>query len=230
MKKQFLILLLIASFQGFSQPAEQPLKKTIKLGVSFSPDYSSVTTKEDDGFPIFVKDHKEAKFGYTTGVNVSWGVNHWLALDAGLHFANKGYKSEWIDASNPQGELSEARWFDHFYYLDIPITAKFFITKKKFSMFASLGLSPSIFLDNKYYLEVKYVSGESKEHHTESQMDAKSVNLVMLAGIGVDYAVTNRLSVRIEPVYRRSLTAINGDPTKFYLWSAGANVGLYVGL
>ncbi|MDD3527255.1 MAG: hypothetical protein RBR47_11660 [Bacteroidales bacterium] len=153
-----------------------------------------------------------------------------MALDAGLHFANKGYKSEWIDASNPQGELSEARWFDHFYYLDIPITAKFFITKKKFSMFASLGLSPSIFLDNKYYLEVKYVSGESKEHHTESQMDAKSVNLVMLAGIGVDYAVTNRLSVRIEPVYRRSLTAINGDPTKFYLWSAGANVGLYVGL
>ncbi|NCA84018.1 MAG: hypothetical protein EOM83_00410 [Clostridia bacterium] len=110
------------------------------------------------------------------------------------------------------------------------VTAKFFITKQKLQLFASLGLSPSIFLDNKHIFEIKYDNGESKKQQTENPIDAKSVNLIMLAGIGADYVVTNRLSVRIEPVYRRSLTAINGDPMQLYPWSVGVNVGLFFSL
>ncbi len=228
-RKLLLVLLLCATWSVFSQPDEQKNNRRLSLGLSFSPDYSSAITKlNNPDFPNFVKDYIEPDFGYTAGVNLSYQVNGWLGLEAGLHFANKGYKSSWIPSTNIQGaQLGKARYFDHFYYLDIPLTAKFYILQKRLRLFATAGLSPSIYLDGNYYFEIKYVNGEEKTQNSESPLSARAINLVMLAGLGIGYNISNKISLRLEPIYRRSLTSINSNPMKFYLWSIGVNAGMY---
>ncbi len=182
----------------------------------------------DPDIPNFVKDIIEPDFGYTTGLNLNYQFNAWLGLEAGLHFANKGYKSSWIPSTNIQGaRLGEARYFDHFYYLDIPLSAKFYILQNRLRLFATAGLSPSIYLDYNYFDEFKYDNGEEETYKSESSMSANTINLVMLAGLGIDYRISDKISLHLEPIYRRSLMPINSDAMEYYLWSIGVNAGVY---
>jgi len=84
-----------------------------------------------------------------------------------------------------------------------------------------------IYLDYNYFVEIKYDNGEEKTQNSENALSARAINILMLAGLGVEYSIFDKISLHLEPIYRRSLTSINSDPMKFYLWSIGVNAGMY---
>jgi len=53
------------------------------------------------------------------------------------------------------------------------------------------------------------------------------INFAVVAGLGINYDLTSRLTFRVEPTYRRSITSIINAPIKGYLYSAGINTGIY---
>lgn len=218
MKNLFFILILFAASQSFSQTPESLKNQRLRIGFNFSPDYSSTILKSDNPYlQNLIEDLVEPKFGYTTGIAFSYIISQWLAFDAGLHFASKGYKSSWIQLTDQNGDfVGESRYVDKFYYVDIPLTALFYLSKNKFRLYATAGFSPSIFINNKYFLEVKHPNGEEETVNSDNPMTFRTVNLVMLAGLGMDYAMSDKISLRLEPIYRRSLTAINDSSMEYY--------------
>jgi hypothetical protein len=70
-------------------------------------------------------------------------------------------------------------------------------------------------------------SGNVQTHDLDNPEPPDKINLMMLAGFGLDYLISERLFIRVEPIYRRSLTKIRDASSDFYFWSLGANVGVY---
>jgi hypothetical protein len=95
--------------------------------------------------------------------------------------------------------------------------------------FVSGGLSTNLFLFQKTTSRLEYLDGNTMTNNSTSD-GLSRINLAVLAGFGINYELTNRLTFRIEPTYRRSLNSIINAPIKGYLYSLGMNTGLYLKL
>ena len=53
------------------------------------------------------------------------------------------------------------------------------------------------------------------------------ISIAVIIGAGIDYAINNKLNLRIEPMFRRAIIPLVDAPIKEYHYSLGANFGLY---
>ena len=101
------LLIFITTFISLSVLGQDknPTQK-ILIGFNFSPDYSSRTLKNNYGSPssdLVIKsrqDNEDAKFGYTTGLNVCFNFSQLLGFETGIQFSNKGFKTKSQDLTD----------------------------------------------------------------------------------------------------------------------------------
>ncbi len=90
MKQFFTLFFTFLSINIFAQKTKQSSK--ISIGYSFSPDYSFRTLKNGDGnnsTDIVIKsrnDNEKAKFGYTTGINVTFSFSEFFGFETGVQY------------------------------------------------------------------------------------------------------------------------------------------------
>ena len=225
MKKLILILLLLTSYPVLAQKTAGQKAPAIYFGLSFSPDYSNVIT--DKFYPPLTNRYDSIIapiFGYTTGANMNYQISRRLALDVGFHISHRGYQTDLV----PFLDMGHTRAHADFTYLDIHVKANYYLLNSSFSLYLTAGLIPSIFYKNSYYEELQGYSGNVQTRDLDNPEPPDKINLMMLAGFGLDYLVSERLFIRVKPIYRRSLTKIRDDDSSdFYFWSLGANVGVY---
>ena len=236
--KKLLTLLTIIPLTIFCQDTETTTKK-YSIGLTFSPDYCYRTLKPDASSKWIADDrnsHEIPKIGYTAGLNLAVNINKRFTFETGLLFSDKGeqtkqYSVVWVDVNgqvDPTMPVANT-FIYHYLYLDIPIKVNYYILTGRAKLFLTAGISPNIFLTQKTVSLLEYSDG-----HTTINTSSGSgytgfaiINLTFIAGLGFEYNFTKKVYLKIEPIYRRSITSIVNAPIKGYLYSSGLNIGLF---
>lgn len=233
--KKLLFLLLLLPLAGFSQePTDSLKKKKVEIGITFSPDIAYRTLKADADSKD-IKDFRDTletpKFGYTVGANIEFKLGKKLNLEAAVLYSDRGErtKPEAVTTGTVSQEPAKYSYIFHYHYLDIPVKADYFLVNKKLRFYVTAGVSADFYLGSAETILSNYNHGREKKSSSYDPNFSK-VNFGFLAGCGIRYPVGKRTDLLVEPVYRRSITAVNSAPIRSYLYSGGLTVGLYYNL
>ena len=91
-------------------------------------------------------------------------------------------------------------------YLEVPLVLKYKVLDKKFSVNVSGGLSPGILVNNRSYFEFE---GEKLQTGTTENIDPFIYNSVL--GIGLEYAISRKFFISMEPSFKYSLAPVNSN-------------------
>ena len=247
MKKAVLLLFITVPFLTQGQESEASKTSEIIIGVGFSPDYSYRDLKHDgtETMKTIValnNSVESAKFGYTAGIFIQFPLVDKLKLETGLYFADKGEQLIVDGSTLTFGDMIDPRYgfvyetaepietvtINHnYFYLDIPLELGYVIVDKKLKLSVTAGLALNTLVGYRQKSKTKYTDGSTKvssNNFTSANLNRFSLGFV--GAISLDYPLGGRLGLKLEPTYRRSITAINNDPIKQYLYSVGLSVGL----
>jgi hypothetical protein len=220
--------------------------KRLFLSANFSSDlcYRSINTNDTSSLiASIVKDrnaNEVIKFGFTTGLNISYFINDNFAIELGCQFSDKGYNRKWTDALLG-GHIDPRYGFDndttnvikkmkinyHIYYIDIPLTAKYFIGHKKIRLITGLGFTTNIYLNEINTGVLKYANGDKDRQSGSSYFDYKKIDLSPFASIGVTYKMSDKMMLAFEPTFRYGILKIIDTPITGNLWNCGLNLSYY---
>jgi hypothetical protein len=239
LKKTLLVILCLAPLALFCQLSGFSKAKKFAIGLVYSPDFCYRIATADASYRStrdFYNTVEIPKFGYTTGLNFLWQLNKKFSLEAGALYSDKGYQTKQEPLSNglyggnfvnqPDNAVSGSFVY-HIQFLDIPLKVNYYLLRTGVKLFLSGGLSTNIFLGEKDTYTVTYGDGHTTTRELTPYSTPSAINLSVVAGIGISFHISRQLLVRIEPVYRQSLTPLSYSPIKYYLYSAGLNTGLY---
>lgn len=237
--KQILLFLTLLPLVLFGQSADSSQIKRFAFGLNYSPDYSYRILVPEPQVKLIadLRDSTETpKYGFTTGLNLLFRINKRFTLETGFQYSNKGEMNDGnivliddIDATKPPLNAPRITAIFSYNYLDIPIKANYYLINKKFKLFLSGGISNNLFISSENKFLFKYPDGSILTTKGEGPK-LFPVNFTLLAGFGAEHQLNKRFSLRLEPIYRRSITSIIDAPIKGYLYSAGMNFGLYFSL
>jgi len=195
----------------------------------FSPDYSYRTLSSSDSLNNLYKDikdnHEKALYAYTSGINVSRKLFSIFAIETGLNYNKRGYV---FDSASTTGNYTINQSYIY-NYLQIPVRLKIFIPKGRYNFYITGGVSGMMLVDAlKSSTETKNgLPSVSQEKLTNAVVNRFNYN--MLFGVGLDYRITKRFYLKVEPTFSKTLDSIRKDKLSTYLYSGGVNLGfLYV--
>jgi hypothetical protein len=232
MKKIAIIILSLFSLTSYCQDKD----RKFAIGVCFSPDYCFRTYSADDSLKwvIDVMDSMEIpKFGYTTGLNFNYKISPRLDIDFGFKYSIKGYKTHWLKmiAAQPNDPLipDKILYVYNYIYFDFPLKLNYLLLDKNLKLFVSGGVSTNIFQKEIFITSKKYNDGSVKTDSVIDKSDYhQNVNFAALAGLVLDYNISDRLKLRLEPTFRYSINSVFDSPIKGYLYSIGLDFGIYI--
>lgn len=252
MKQLILITAMLISIAAFGQDTLNQKTtatgfKRFLFGVTLSPDYCYRTLKNNDGSSwssiiIDLRDEKEVpKFGYTAGLNICYNISKHTVIEAGVHYSNKGYALKNTDLTygliiDPRlgftypvnGTLpTEAQFIYNHRYLDLPLRAIFSFGENRMHFIASAGVTTNILLKATQTSILGYANGDVTKETKEELNDYKSINISPSISAGIDYGISNKINLRVEPTFRYGLLKIIDTPVTAYLWNGGINITCY---
>lgn len=239
--KVLVTCLLIYPFTFFSQKKDTTATKKHFIGFTFSPDYCYRTLKSNSSSQSMA-DYRDGveipKFGFTTGVNLKLKITKRFSFETAILLSDKGEKTENTSANGfiaPTNQVDPllplyVRYNYHYMYFDIPIKANYYFLTKKTKIFLSAGVSSNVFLFQKAGTVLEYMDGHKERNSSFGNPGFSRINLALLAGFGFEYAFSDKLHLKIEPIFRHSITSIIDAPIKGYLYSVGMNSGIYYSL
>lgn len=237
MKKYLLLISFLLPYALFSitidsiKTVDSIKNNKCEIGFSFSPDYSYRSLKSDASNQLIkeIRDTLEVpKFGYTAGINLLFHIHKKIVVETGLLFSDKGEKTKktsFVNVTNDQLPTYYTYKY-HYYYLDIPLKVNYYVLMGKLKIYLTAGISGNIFLTQKTTLLEGHDNKDTKRTSFTFNPEFNRFNLAFVAGAGINYKVSKRTDLKVEPIYRRSITPIDNFPIKVYLYSAGLNIGL----
>lgn len=239
-KSVFILLIAFSSIVVQGQESK-PTKnfKRIMIGVNFSPDYNFRTLTNKDGSSsnnIVIKSRNElekAKYGYTTGLNVCINFQKHVALETGIQYSNKGYKTKNLNlifAPPNSGLPVKSQSIYAYKYIGVPLRVKFTFGTSKIRFLSSAGFMTNFLLKVKQTDISEYANGKTEEKTQSTTSGFKKVDISPLISVGIDYKLTDKIHVLAEPTFRYGVLKTRDAPVKENLWSTGVNIGVYHGL
>lgn len=171
--------------------------------------------------------------GFTTGVNFQWRISKRWCMDAGMLYSLKGFKSDeyelgsfiTIDPNDPAIPKTFQSVY-HFTYVDIPVRMQFHFTTGKLQFYGLAGMSTNIFINETTISHKEFADGHKTTTKYNESGNFARVNLAATAGLGLKFNLKNSF-IKLETVYRTSVTSITNTDVHYYLTQAGIDVGYY---
>ncbi len=117
----------------------------------------------------------------------------------------------------PQGEILQ-----EFQYLELPLILRYRVIDRRLGFHFLGGLSSNFLVGNSAY----YQEGGDKEP-IGTTGNLRPVNYSSVVGLGVDYSISKRFHVNLEPTFRYYLNSINtGSVIKSHPYTIGFFTGL----
>jgi len=236
--KLLFVLLFIVPISLFCQKSDSTNKSKLSIGLTFSPDYCYRTLRSDANSK-WIEDYRNAKevpkFGYTSGINMSVKLNKRFSFETALLYADRGMKTKEYELLAP-GQSDPVipktiKYNYHYIYLDVPIKMNFYLLTKKIKLFIETGISPSLLFTQYNVAYNKFSDGhESVKKSTNTLYSYPRINLTAIAGIGLNYDLSEKLYFKAEPMFRYSLSTFGSTPIREHLYSAGLNTGIFLKL
>lgn len=100
-------------------------------------------------------------------------------------------------------------------YLEVPLVLNYKVTDSRFSINLMGGVSPGILVNNRSFFEK---DGEKLQTGVTEDLSPMIYN--SLVGVGLQYAISDKVSVNLEPTFKYSLSPINtSDGLNFHPYS-----------
>ena len=205
----------------------------IQVGVNFSPD-NSYRILTGDSYDIDRRNETEkARFGYTGGLAVNFNLNKVFGIESGIQYSDKGFsgKNYW----HVDGDDDYYEWWQkevhHFHYIEIPLKARFVTGERKVRFSGSIGVTTG------FLVGVATTTKYSDDRKTRTkQNDAENynrLNFFFSGSMGIDYKITQKSSIRIEPTFQYGLLSTiksKDNDLSEHLCSVGVNISYLIGI
>jgi hypothetical protein len=226
-----LLLLLSAAAHGQSAGHRQGLS----VAFSISPDYNYRTLGYTSGnsaaaTTVASRNATEVhRAGYTAAVLLRFHWHRQLTLEAGLHYALKGYRNP--DANlifqqpDPTAPL-RARMSYAYRYLGVPVRLQYAVGSRKIRLLLAAGVQANWLLQQRQTITLSYANGQQEERRQSATGSFNRLELAPMVSIGADAKLSDRWRLAVEPCFRYGLTNTRTAPVQEKLWSAGVAVSL----
>lgn len=234
-----LIITFFTYYNGLSQDLFN--SKGFKIGINFSPELGYRTLIIGDTSNIHIDDLKRDRdnwekptFLFTTGLFSEYRFNKLLSVKLGVHYTQKGLLSKTLGVGQGfyEGSNDEYIIYKHTYHhIGIPVSASFYLfNSSKVELFASLGGQFDFLFYGSWISRLK-LSGEeekiiSQQEKIKKENDAGYNKFFpsVTASIGMDWKIGEKSTLRIEPIYRRTLTPLDNSELITYHYNLGMNI------
>lgn len=232
--KKLILLFLFLPLLSLGQ--NQTIKETkLAVGLCFSPEYSYRYLQTDIDSIKFVKQISDttetADFGFATGISVLYKLNSRFVIESGLLYSKKGYKNiaTKLNAFNPNDPLipQKISIYYTYSYFSIPLKLNYILLDKRLKLYVSAGISANFSIKGRTKTESEYSSKTNIAYLDADNDKFSKLNIELLAGLGADYDINRYFKLRLEPIFRRSLSPLSDSDIKTYLYSGGLNFGVY---
>ncbi len=233
------MIILASAFSTAVHAQKNEVPKNIKAvyaGMHFSPDYSFRTLKNTSDASIndlimgMRNDIEIARFGYTTGLNLLFHCSKYVGFETGIQYSNKGYGSKYreIIFQIPEPGLPVKFKSTYSYqYVGIPLKARFVFGDNKARLLSSVGFITNWLLQVKQSTVLAYADGRTESRKQSSREDFNRLDLSPIVSVGIDYRVSDKLYLSVEPTFRYGLLKTAESTIAEHLWSAGVQFGIY---
>lgn len=174
--------------------------------------------------------------GYSLGVHYLHPIDKRLSLRGGLRILNMSYKTKeerirWgtdfdPDTGLPKLNASEDRiqLIHHDRFIEVPVWLRYNFTTSKLRLFVELGLANNLYVNSE---NISLINGQETWRGTAKDSRRRSFGSSAQVGFGVDYAITKRWGVFLQPYFRRDITPMGKiwGPYSTTFYAYGANVG-----
>ncbi len=223
-----------------------------QFGLTISPDYayrSLHADQENEGssFSINLMDGiEEGKLGFTAGLNAVCNFSELFSLETGLLYSNKGYQIKDIIITDFDGDvLGHGKVVNSYNYIDIPLKINLTLLKwNKIRVLTSAGVAANLFLDyNKSF--IRGSDNWSEDIYDNDLIIKNKINISPMIGVGVEYRINEKMSLRALPTVRYSIGessempvyTVDYDTSTAYkavigknLWNVGVEFGFFYGI
>ena len=205
MKKQMLIFLII--FLPISAMAQNDFHRW-QIGASFSPDALGVGIDR-------IRD--TGKFSFTTGLNTVYKFTNSFGIETGVFFSNKRFFYNTNRSGMPV-------WHYSFQYIDVPLRVNYYFGKGKLRGLATLGAVANF----RQYCSIRAILHENSTEELFADF-TKKIHFSTLVGIGMEYKLSDRFTLRAIPIARFGLKETIREYVIYevHLWSLGAEIGIF---
>lgn len=195
--------------------------KKHQIGITYSPDYN-FRFLQADANSTWIKNIADSmevpKFGFSTGINYAFKLGKKLTVSSGVIFIDNGEKTK------TNVNIQPINYTNHFYFLSVPLRLDFTFYSEKVAFYSTLGISNNFFLNHK---TVMHVNGKKDAIKFNNQSDLSVYNIGGIAGLGMNAKLSENWSFKSEVFYKQSITPVNNDPVKKWLYALGTNFGLF---
>ncbi len=110
----------------------------------------------------------------------------------------------------------------HFDYIELPLLLRYNITEKQIGFFILGGFGINYLIDNSVYT--------TENHQKIGKIDnLKKTNITSQLGIGIEYRLSNKLKIGIEPVFKYHIKSLNSKEEYNYKpYSIGLHTGISI--
>ena len=114
-------------------------------------------------------------------------------------------------------------------YINTPLIARYQLVKGKINWFQTVGIGANMLVGQSF--ETSIDNNYTEKLKKLKTKDLKKMYFNGIVGVGIDYNISKRLSIRMAPIYRFSITPMNkNESIKTYPHSFSATAGLKIGL
>lgn len=244
-KPLFLLTLLLAFQVSYSQEQDSIPTKTSKfsIGIAVSPEmgyrsFSPTSKGEKNDFLMNVSkpliDSLESpKFCYSFGIYSTYQLSKRFSFELGVYYANKGYKADDIIFTTvfyPE-ETEKGSIFYNYRYIDVPLNVNFYIINRKVKLFLSAGLTANILINQKNIVKIDNFDTSFYNDRKPTRNDIAPFNMAFNGSLGLEYELSQHVTLRLQPHYQRFLTTIDtskwiNDEYTIKLYNYGIRLGV----
>jgi hypothetical protein len=195
--------------------------KKHQIGFTYSPDYNFRFLQADANITWIknIADSTEVpKFGFSAGINYTLKLGEKTTLNTGLIFTNNGEKTK------NNVNLQTVNYTNHYYFVSVPLRIDYTVYSKKVAIYTALGITNNFFINHR---TVMHEDGKKEAIEFNNQKDLMVYNIGGIAGFGMNAKLSDNWFFKLEVLYKQSLTPVNNDPVKKWLYAVGPNFGLY---
>jgi len=231
-KLSLYLLLTFIVFAGITNAQKLENNKweiTVNSSLNFS--YRQLIDKNNGAAnEAIIQERNEAEIWKETmsfSTVLSYKIWNKLKVGSGLEFMNLGWKTRKMPLISlvPGPSVPEAvKYYQHFYFLGIPLNVEYEIPAGKVSSIFSIELVPSRLLAERYNSTVYY--SDRVEHNTSSSPEEfKSWNLFSGLSIGGTYALSENAKLIVDLNSRLSIMDIIEAPISAKHVYCGLRIG-----
>lgn len=238
MKEIVLMFSLFMALQSFGQGE-------MKIGIQAGANFSYRTLDNNDGENPLTDDairhfntYETPEIGYRFAFVGDYQFSKHFNVEVGASVTKNQYvyfNSDLFDFFDPtSGSIDDLDGVEsverrsNYLYAGLPIRGIYRAGLSSLKFLGHIGISPQILIDNTFKNTVKYNDGSTFKQETEANDELSTFNFSPFFGVGLEWELDGKWSLRTEAVARYGALNINeNSPVNTHLISSEFTAGIY---